>query len=76
MTHDPKKKVWTRIPDMIYVRGDTEAVATDGALIVAERYRVCNVIERYSPQNNVWKTVNGSIATEDSDEDCWGFLHP
>ena len=35
MTHDPKKKVWTRIPDpdMIYVRGDTEAVATDGALI-------------------------------------------
>ena len=61
---------------MIYVRGDTEAVATDGALIVAERYRVCNVIERYSPQNNVWETVNGSIATEDSDEDCWGFLHP
>ena len=66
MTHDPMK-LWTRIPDMIHVRGDTEAVATDGALIVAERYRVCNVIERYSPQNNVWETVNGSIATEDSD---------
>ena len=42
--YDPKTKVWTRIPDMIHVRGDTEAVATDGALIVAERYRVCNVI--------------------------------
>ena len=61
MTHDPKKKVWTRIPDMIYVRGDTEAVATDGALIVAERYRVCNVIERYSPQNNVWETITTMI---------------
>ena len=62
MTHDPKTKVWTRIPDMIYVRGDTEAVATDGALIVAKRYDDdSNAIERYSPQNNVWETITTMI---------------
>ena len=69
MTHDPMK-VWTRIPDMIYVRGDTEAVATDGALIVAKRYDDdSNVIERYSPPNNAWETIKVGNAPEDSEDD-------
>ena len=51
---------------MIHVRGDTEAVAIDGALIVAEYHS--HVIERYSPQRNAWETINVDNATEDSEE--------
>ena len=55
---------------MIYVRGDTEAVATDGALIVAKRYDDdSNVIERYSPQCNTWGTIKVGNATEDFEDD-------
>ena len=64
--YDPKTNVWTRIPDMNYLIGNTEAVAIDGALIVAE----CDgtVIERYSPQKNAWETIKVGNATEDSDD--------
>ena len=45
--YDPKTKVWTRIPDMIGIRGYNKAVAIEGALIVAELG--LGGIERYSP---------------------------
>ena len=51
---------------MNYLIGNTEAVAIDGALIVAEYDD--NLIERYSPQRNAWETINVDNATEDSEE--------
>ena len=65
--YDPETKLWTRIPDMIDVRGYTEAVAIDGALIVA-KYDDGTVIERYSPPKNAWETIKVGNATEDSED--------
>ena len=64
--YDPETKLWTRIPDMIDVRGYTEAVAIDGTLIVAEYNS--NVIDRYSPPKNAWETIKVGNATEDSED--------
>ena len=62
--YDPKTKVWTRIPDMIDIRGYNKAVAIEGALIVAAVSELGG-IERYSPPKNAWET----IAIKDSEDD-------
>ena len=61
--YDPKTKIWTRIPNMIDIKGCVKAVASDGALIVSD----CdsNVMEIYNPKIKTWRSIKVNNATED-----------